>query len=304
LIGQQLQEIIDLIEQKNAIHAKKIRKNLLGVDDLFHEKSDKFLTKYKSLINAQGQDLNYSIDCYLNMVHDMMYEQIRFMESGTYSCSSSEEANERVYSNPDVMEYYMHGLLISQFLFKHHYQMFEFFLEKFQENCSNVKSYLEVGAGHGLFLDEAISMMSDEAKIDVVDISQTSIDLTKLFIDDKKVQYKVSDIFNYEENVLYDFITMGEVLEHVEDPARLLGKLRTLLKNDGRVFITVPANSPVIDHIYLFRNAKEIQELIEKCGFFIVDEHSIYVEDVSKKKAEKFKVTMMYGALLKKRSDH
>ena len=93
---------------------------------------------------------------------------------------------------------------------------------------------------------------------------------------------------------------MGEVLEHVEDPVALLTRLRTLLNDNGIIFITAPTNSPAIDHIYLFRNAQEIREVIGKANLTIVEDIGIYVEDVSIEVAEKLKITLMYGAFLKK----
>ena len=94
---------------------------------------------------------------------------------------------------------------------------------------------------------------------------------------------------------------MGEVLEHVEDPVGLLKKLASFMADDGHLCITTPANSPVIDHIYHFRNAQDIREVITASGLTIDDETKVYVEDVSEEIAERLKVTLMYGALLSKR---
>ena len=88
------------------------------------------------------------------------------------------------------------------------------------------------------------------------------------------------------------------MLEHVEKPVALLKKIRSLLKPNGVLFLTTPANAPAIDHIYLFRNAEEIREVIYEGGFNIEKEITKFVEDVSPEMAEKLKITLMYGALL------
>jgi 2-polyprenyl-3-methyl-5-hydroxy-6-metoxy-1,4-benzoquinol methylase len=124
--------------------------------------------------------------------------------------------------------------------------------------------------------------------------------LSKRFIKNDKVNYILSDIFDFEpeNDEKYDFITLGEVLEHVEKPVALLKKIRSLLKPNGVLFLTTPANAPAIDHIYLFRNAEEIREVIYEGGFNIEKEITKFVEDVSPEMAEKLKITLMYGALL------
>jgi len=86
-------------------------------------------------------------------------------------------------------------------------------------------------------------------------------------------------IFDYVPSRRYDFITIGEVLEHLEDPRAMLRRILELLAPDGRVFITTPANAPMIDHIYLFNNAGEIREMLRTCGFAIEVEASMFAED-------------------------
>ncbi len=60
------------------------------------------------------------------------------------------------------------------------------------------------------------------------------------------------DFLEYDFNEQFDFITIGEVLEHVENPKNFLNKARKILSDDGNIFITVPINGPAVDHIYLF----------------------------------------------------
>ncbi len=77
---------------------------------------------------------------------------------------------------------------------------------------------------------------------------------------------------DFKEDTQFDFITMGEVIEHVEDPKPLLQNISRLLKPQGKAFLTTCANSPAIDHIYLFHNVEEIRELFSNCGLEIVEE--------------------------------
>ena len=295
-----LQKVVDRIEEKNPIHAKKIRRNFELAGDGYFEQITPFLKKYDALLQARGKDLDYGVDCYLRMCAEMMYEQVRFQQTGKYSSTSFEEVNARVYNNPEVMEYYMYGLILSDFLWIHHYRAHKFFMEHLPEHRGNVKDYLEIGGGIGLTLSEAMQIFGSEIQYDLVDISPSSIEISKTFVADESVNYHLADIFQFETGKQYDFITMGEVLEHVEDAVGLLKRLAELLKDDGAAFITVPANAPTIDHIYLFRDAGEIRDVIEAAGLRVTRELSVYAEDVDEEKAKKDKIAMLYVAFLEK----
>jgi 2-polyprenyl-3-methyl-5-hydroxy-6-metoxy-1,4-benzoquinol methylase len=225
---------------------------------------------------------------------------VRFLETGQYSSKSFAEVNRRVYDNPEVMEYYMHAVLLSQFLWRHHYQMFCFFSKELEKRKASTKNYLEIGAGHGLQVAEAIRILDAESKFTVVDISPTSLKIARRLVADRRVNFILSDIFQYQPVGKFDFITMGEVLEHMEDPKALLKCVSGLLAEDGVLFITTPTNAPTIDHIYLFQSDEDIRNLISESGFTVVSEFSRYAEDVSAEIAERFKVTLHYGACLRK----
>jgi 2-polyprenyl-3-methyl-5-hydroxy-6-metoxy-1,4-benzoquinol methylase len=294
--------IVEQISARNILHGKKLQKNIGNLDAAFFSRAEIFFNKYLRLLELQGQTIDYSIDCYLQMLADVNYESVQFIQTGEYSSKSFAEVNERVYSKPEVMEYYMHGLLLSQFLWPQHYNILLFFNKIILKNGRNIAHYLEVGGGHGLYISEAIAAMGHTSQYELVDISQSSIAIARAMINHEAVSYIHSDIFNFQPGSTYDFITMGEVLEHVEDPLMLLKKLHSLLNPEGKLFITTPTNAPAIDHIYLFNNAEEIRVLIKSAGFEIESESCIYSEDVSAEVAEKYKVSMMYAAVLIKQT--
>ncbi|MFN8296427.1 MAG: class I SAM-dependent methyltransferase [Chitinophagales bacterium] len=295
-------EIYNKIASINPIHGKKLDANFIFFNEQhdYKNQATEFLKKYTKVLNNENKDFSYAIQCYLKMIADFNEETLNFMRSGKYKHSSFDEVNKAVYDNPDIMEYHMHGLLLSQFLWKHHYQIYNYFKTNIADYKNSTNYYLEIGAGHGLYLEEALRYLNPATEFSVVDISQTSIELTKSFIEDDRVNYNLIDIFDFTPAQKYDFITMGEVLEHVEDPLRLLNRLYELLSDNGTIFITTPTNAPSIDHIYLFNNVQEIRDLISKSGFVIKSENSFISEDVSIERAEKRKITILYGAFLTK----
>lgn len=297
-----ISHIVEQISSKNQLHGKKIIKNQNRFDDVYFSRANHFLSKYSSLLANENKTIDYSIDCYLQMIADVNYESVQFLRTGEYSSKSFDEVNQRVYNNPQVMEYYMHGLLLSQFLWTHHYDILLYFNKIVSSNNNKINYYLEVGGGHGLYISEAINIIGDKSTTyDLVDISKSSIEIAQKMIHNDRVNYIHSDVFEYFPEHQYDFITMGEVLEHVENPVNLLKKLHSLLSDDGKLFITTPTNAPAIDHIYLFKNADDIRKVISEAGFKIEDEQCIYSEDMSAEKAEKYKVSMMYAGLLVKK---
>lgn len=298
-----LEYIVEQIQLKNPLHSKRIKKYLKNCDEAYFNRANDFFLKYESLLKKDNKSFDYAIDCYMKMLADVNFESIHFLQTGEYSSKSFYEVNQRVYNNPEIMEYYMHGLLMSQFLWKQHYEILLWFNQIIIKNFKNIGDYLEVGGGHGLYISEAIKLIGEQVNYDLVDISKSSLNMAKKMISSDKVNFILTDIFEYFPEKKYDFITMGEVLEHVEDPIKLLQKLNSLLKYKGKLIITTPTNAPAIDHIYLFKNAADIRKVIEKAGFDIEEEFCIFSEEVSPEIAERFKVSMMFaGVLIKKKN--
>jgi 2-polyprenyl-3-methyl-5-hydroxy-6-metoxy-1,4-benzoquinol methylase len=299
-MNEHINYICQRIEVLSPMHCKKLKKNMRFFDSRYNELADTFFGKYVQILAAENKTLDYSIDCYLQMIADVNTEALEFLRTGKYTSSTFDEVNSRVYARPETMEYYMHGLLLSQFLWKHHYEMFDYFTSTLPRYADHIKSYLEAGVGHGFYLSRALEILGDNATLTAVDISETSIELAKRFINDSRITYNLKNVFDFNNGEKYDFITLGEVLEHVEDPLGLLVKLNTLLSGDGVLFFTTPTNAPAIDHIYLFNNVEEIRDIVRSADFKIASEMSFLSEDVSAEKAEKYKVAVLYGAFLKK----
>lgn len=294
--------IVDRIGELNPLHVKKLRKNIRKSDQQYFDRAGQFLERYSALLKSNGLDLEYGIDCYLKMIADMNYETVRFRETGEYSSKSFDEVNQRVYANPDVMQYYMHGLLLSQFLWKYHYDTLLLFRDIITRHRDAIRTYLEVGGGHGLYVSEATAVIGPSAVYDMVDISQSSLEIARQMTNDSRINFIHSDIFRFEPSGGYDFITMGEVLEHMENPEELLQKVSSLLNPGGRLFITTPTNAPTIDHIYLFRTVGDIRDLIGRSDLVIEEELSLPAEDIPLEQAEELGISVLYCACLKKKN--
>jgi 2-polyprenyl-3-methyl-5-hydroxy-6-metoxy-1,4-benzoquinol methylase len=293
-------KLIELLHTRDPAHTARIRTMFESMDETYFENLTAFLDRCEGWLSSHNKGLDFLVGCYLRMCQDFLIEQVRFMQSGTYSNTSFADVEARIYSNPDIMEYYMYGLMLSQFLWRHHYHIYEFFMEHLPKHASGTKRYLEVGAGHGLYMLEARSLLSSNAKYTLIDISSKSIEIARSIIGAEDVNYCKEDIQHHQPDEAYDFVTMGEVLEHVEKPGELLQRLNEMTTDSARFFLTIPANAPAIDHIYYFKSPEHIRDTLQHAGLSVLTETYRFAEDLPEEEARERKVALMYAAFLKK----
>lgn len=298
--------IIELIYKESPLQRKKIESHFNLRDDRFFKEAEEFSVEYMGYLQQQGIDLTATVGSYLKLCTDMMRSQVKFLRTGKYPVELAEESLAQVYSNEAEMKPYMIGLAISQFIWKTHYDIFKFFVDYLSSLKSPIRTYLEIGPGHGLFLRKAMELLSDVSKYVVVDISPTSIDITKSIIEyfgneNKSIEYHQADFNDFVYTEKCDFITAGEVLEHVDDPQKLVKKISSLLTDEGCAFISTCVNCPAIDHVYHFKKVEEIGDVLDAGGLAIEKEAILPVEDLPLEEVIEKKITINYCAILKKK---
>jgi ubiquinone/menaquinone biosynthesis C-methylase UbiE len=216
-------------------------------------------------------------DCYLTIVADTFEEQRYFLEHGRYRHQSFAEVAGHVYFNDAYMQKYMYGLAISAFLWPNHTALHRFFLSQLPTHKNG--HYLEIGPGHGYYFMNAMTRTAYQ-RFTGVDISKTSLDLTRAILSHyqpenrKDVQLVEADFLAWQpSDAPYDAITMGEVLEHVENPRAFLEKIAALATPDAHIFLTTCVNAPAVDHIYLFRTPEEVETMIAEAGLELREKH-------------------------------
>lgn len=294
-------KIVDAVIAKSPFQKKKLELYLSGMDLQFYSRAEEFAIDYGRYLTSQGIPSDYAVNAYLDMCKSMLKCQIEFMKTGTYSSSDHDQAFAEVYSNPDLMKSYMIALALSQFLWSTHYRIYLDFERSIIDNAKNIGSYLEIGPGHGLYLRKAIRYLKPEAVIHAVDISPVSIGITKSIIGHfyphiSNVTFWTGDILAYDAPSRYDFITMGEVLEHVTAPHELLSRLLTLLSDSGKAFVTTSINSPAVDHVYHFKSVEEVRGMIVDSGLKIISEQVLPVENLPMDEIVSRRITINYSA--------
>lgn len=115
---------------------------------------------------------------------------------------------------------------------------FKYIKNSVKINFNPTYSVLEIGAGDG-------TLLSFFKKINC---EVEGLEFSKIMIDEAKVKYNIQlkpiDLFNLKADKRYDLITMSHAIEHFSNPVECLERCRSLLKNDGVIFLEVP-NSPL-----------------------------------------------------------
>lgn len=298
-----LNELVGIIAHKQPLQKKNLQLYLAECDPEFLTRAEIYLQQYTTFLEQRGTELEFVADAYLTMVRDILFEQTRFLKSRQYRFKTVKETQEHVYDNPPYMYKYMIGVAVSQFLWRNHRDMF-LFLQKHLKQQSGER-YLEVGPGHGLFLLEALQSEQFQT-YKAIDISPTSLDISQHFVKHcygqmpAHLTFELQNIEQYTPELAYDFLTMGEVLEHVEQPQVLLQAVFNLLKPGGKAYLSTCANCPVIDHIYLYETIDAIREQMYDAGLTLVDELVVSIDNIPEEQWQDKRANLSYACIVTK----
>jgi len=231
-------------------------------------------------------------DDYQWLCGKMREEQLHFARYGRYRLQTFEEARREVYDDDIFMARYINGLLIGRVTWIEQLRTLRMYTEVFLPGHAGSYDHLEVGPGHGLLLHLAAED-SRCTSLTALDVSRTSLQATvhsmgilrsarlpELLCDDVQAG-------NLAAKGAWSSIVVSEVLEHLEQPHLALDVVAEALVPGGRAFITSPANSPMPDHIHLFRTPDEVVRLVEASGLRVLEQQSFTGVGVSAERARK-----------------
>ena len=82
----------------------------------------------------------------------------------------------------------------------------------------------------------------------------------------------------------YDVITALEVIEHLFNPLHLLKEISSVLKEDGKLYLSTPKGKPHFlwskDHFHEM-NEKSLMSLINRAGFKVIRKDEILIQPLS-----------------------
>lgn len=222
----------------------------------------------------KGADFSrQAVRAFVKFNKGILKEELSFRETGRYSASEFSQIRRDVYENPEVMEdYYLAGLYLTYYIWPHHYRLLRFFRDSFLEPPGDVSVFMEWGVGHGLLSQLAFNRWPS-AKAGLYDVSPYSLQFSGRLLEASgfsAFETNLGDVTSLETGQA-DAVICGELLEHVDDPRKLLGKLRSSMNPGARAFMTGAINSAQEDHLTLFSSAEQVQELVAEAGFSVVD---------------------------------
>ena len=182
--------------------------------------------------------------------------------------------------------------------------------ESFKDEKSSLYM-LDIGCGEGFFLDKFQSRSWNVTGLDFSSFGVAKFNshlLGNLITGD--IYASINSLI--AENKVFDFLNLGNVLEHVLDPRHLLGSLSQIMHESSTILITVPNDFSILqrflkekaiitkeywvtvpDHLNYF-SEKSLVNLAQEIGFkilgsyadfpiewFLFNSHSNYVENPS-----------------------
>jgi SAM-dependent methyltransferase len=208
-------------------------------------------------------------------VMDSMRRQKRFEQDLSYPAKTYAEAAAEVYYNDDYMRrQYLPGLLLSHYLWTHHYQQIEYFKTFFLPwlQRQGVAEFAEVGVGTGIYSRLALQALPGLRGVGF-DISPLSLQFTAAHVASfgfaERYQTRKQNVIDEPGDRRFRAVVCVEVLEHLEDPVALLKGLKGLCAPDGRLFVTAALNAAHADHIYLYRQPQDVLAQVEAAGLHV-----------------------------------
>jgi len=293
----------NVLEYMNT-HYVLYAKTYAYIKDVFNEDFLAFSENILSLVKRKlGSDDKFvkCIKAFIKYSHEYFILQVKLNKSGKYLYSSFQEVNHDIYQSEKMNEYYLDGLLLSQILWPNHYIMGKYFIDH-AELTKPSSIILDIPSGTGIYA-YFLSRHFRFSKLYSYDISpHARMYAEDLLIsssrDTSNISFGICDIYEINQDRKFDFIVCGELLEHVDNPEKLLHKIKSLLKDNGSVFLTTAIYAAAIDHIYLFNNVNEVRVLLNKC--FTITSELILPTSLEAYNEEMNKVPINYACILRK----
>ena len=184
-----------------------------------------------------------------------------------------------------------------------------------KESPDRALNVLELGCGLGATAAK-IKYLYPNSQVYGVDICDEVIEIANSFAEVQQADVENFD-WPWQEN-FFDYVVMGDVLEHLRYPDRILQKLHKLVKNGGHIILSMPnvmhysvmiplltegifpyASEGILDTTHLkMYTKKEIEKLIDSAGFEV--EGIMYSKPIEPNEAQQAIIDKLVGLMNEK----
>ncbi len=296
---KKISQLYKLIDKEDKNLGKKISK--INYSKKFLKEISPLILKILKILKNSYKFSNKRIaKSYVEFCRETLMEQFYFKKNPTYRAIKQNINNLNFYNSKEKMKAYIIGLLLTQIFWVHHIKILNWYFGNLSKK-NKIRNYLEIGAGHGLL--SALLQKQKSVEGLIIDVSQSAINsLKKVFQQikvDRRISFKKINFLKFKDDKKFDFIIMGEVIEHVKNPIKFLRKSKNLLSNRGSIFLTTCANCAQHDHLFHFKDVKHIKKIIKKAGLIVSKEYVVPSENIPKNKWMKEKIAISYCAFVK-----
>jgi SAM-dependent methyltransferase len=165
---------------------------------------------------------------------------------------------------------YLYALTLSTVLNRSRYELFQDYRRTLEEHCSRQCAFLEVGAGNCLDAGFASSF----GTVNVYEKNELTRAWPTILGLEKSIDLHIEE-YRFDEPEAYDFVTMIEFLEHLENPGQCLENTARVLKEGGLAYLTFAIRMPQIDHLFNFTSIQECRDLVNQAGFDLIREQCL-----------------------------
>jgi 2-polyprenyl-3-methyl-5-hydroxy-6-metoxy-1,4-benzoquinol methylase len=270
----------DLVDELHRILRERHPRSLGGFEEAMAIDPARFRVlagrMLRWLVDARGADaIPQAADAFVRFTTDVNLHQARYEVSRRYEAASFDELYRTHYAT-EAMSDYLLGVYLTSFSWAHHMEISIFYQDRFLGHLADDVSLVEVAPGHGGWGVLALDRLG-RARLRAYDISPVAIGIARSMAQAAGVGERAT----YEERGAFDLDALPAssadaaicsfLIEHLEEPRRLLAVLAHVVKPGGRVFLTGALTAAQVDHIYEFRRESELFMLSEDVGFRVTD---------------------------------
>ena len=222
-------------------------------------------TRFERELVLSIDDIPKAVKAYCDFSMEAMRLQAEFAKTLKYA-----PAVEPYHDDKYMTDVYLPALLLSNYLWPHHYQVLQWFYANAIPSMRAAHRFCDVGTGTGFYSKELLVALGG-IQGHGFDISKASVRYANGLMRKWDVARRWDATVGEIEPGAFDAFLCVELLEHLSFPNVFLRGLRYAMIPGAVGFVTAALDAANRDHIFLYRTAGEVWAHLETAGFTVLD---------------------------------